>query len=164
MEKIKLIAATIVGVVTLGVSGLGISSASANNRPNYCPTDHDHRSHNVDYYNYYSADRYSRNSRSGLSITISSNNRATNNRANNRSSYDRRANRGGSKVVKRKSFNTRYNARVLLEERIVYGRRSNNLICTLSVRGRDAGYVTNRKLRRIANNNCSRRASIRINA
>lgn len=72
----------------------------------------------------------------------------------------------------RKVFQTRYRARVVLTEEIVRNQRSRNhrsrnrrgprLVCTVEARGPQARYVPKRRLRRIARNNCSRRARVRI--
>lgn len=137
MEKLKLIAATIAGVMTLGLTGVGVTSAAAK-------------------------DGYSKNSRTSVSVTI----RAGDNRNSydRNSNYDRRGYRNSSNIVKKRIINTKYRARIIVEEKIVYGRRNDRLVCTINVRGREAGYVSNRQLRRVANRNCSRRAIVRYNA
>jgi hypothetical protein len=83
--------------------------------------------------------------------------------------YDRRGDRGrhygndrgGSRVVKRRVYDTRYRARIFLVEEVYYSRRGSNVVCTIDVRGPESRRVPRERLRRIANNECSRRARIR---
>ena len=68
--------------------------------------------------------------------------------------------RGG----KRLTFSTRFRATIVLTEDVVRSRRGPQQVCTVSVRGPQARLVPKKRLRRIARNNCSRRAKIRIYA
>ena len=70
--------------------------------------------------------------------------------------------RGDRRVVYRDVFQTRYRARIVLVEEIVHRRRGSRLVCTVEARGPEAGYVSKRRLNRIANRNCSPRARIRV--
>ncbi|NNE42323.1 MAG: hypothetical protein HKN14_15555 [Marinicaulis sp.] len=65
---------------------------------------------------------------------------------------------------KRQVFQTRYRATIVLNENTVRSRRGFQKVCTVNVRGPQARFVPKKRLRRIAINNCSRRASVRINA
>ena len=175
-----------------GLAGLVVMAAvpvaaSALERPDPCYVEHDHRSHQADYYTYYEADRFSRAGpyRSGGSFSITIGSRGADydrGRRNDyrrdhdrRSGYDKRNRRTGyydnsrrsdrgnrSRVVKRDVFRTRYNARIVLTEEVIRGRRGDRLLCTVSVRGREAGYVSRRKVNRVAYRNCSRNARINI--
>lgn len=136
MKNVKFIVATIASVMALGLAGASVSTAAAQNRSN----DNDRRAQNS----------------SNVSVTLRV--------SDNRNNYDRRGYRNSSNIVKKRIIKTRYRARILVEEKIVYGRRNDRLVCTVSVRGREAGYVTNRQLRRAANRTCSPRARIRYNA
>ncbi len=62
------------------------------------------------------------------------------------------------------TFATRYRATILLTENAVRGRRGTQNVCTVSVRGPQSRLVPKQRLRRIAKDNCSRRARIRITA
>ncbi|NNL88879.1 MAG: hypothetical protein HKP25_07390 [Marinicaulis sp.] len=62
----------------------------------------------------------------------------------------------------RKVFNTRYRATIILTESYLSGRRGGRQVCTVTVRGPQARYIPKKKVRRIAKNNCSRWAKIRI--
>lgn len=138
--------------VALGVGVLGAAQASATSRPDYCPRDHDHRSHSPSYYDYYDSDRHYRSKP----------------RRSSRRDYDRRYNRGyddyyrpRSKVVHRQTYQTRYRARIKLVEEIYWTRSGRKqLVCSVLVRGPDAYHVPHRRLRRIANRDCSPRARI----
>ncbi len=67
--------------------------------------------------------------------------------------------RGGKTLT----FNTRYRATIVLTEDTVRGRKRSQNVCTVSVRGPQSRLVPKQSLRQIARNNCSRRASVRIN-
>ena len=165
-------------MVAGGVALATLSAAAAwADRPSACRHDHDHRSHAADYYNYYPADRYSRVGAyrsSGLSLSISFSD----------NDHDRRGYRGDDRgrrdyhdddygrrngyrgrdgrVVNREVYDTRYRARIILTEEIVRTRRGPRLICTIDARGPEARYIPDRRLHKIARNNCSHRAEIRI--
>ncbi len=164
-----------------GVAALGFSVASADDhrdkgrygddydrgRPGRCDVDHDHRSHDARYYDYYPGDRYSRGDyddgrgrdRDGDRWRDRDDDRRWRDRDRDdyRYGYDRR-----SRVVKRRSFDTRYRAQILLVEELFYAGYGQRLVCTVSARGPDARYISHGQLRRIAARNCSRRAEIRI--
>jgi hypothetical protein len=119
-------------------------------RPERCDDDHDHRTHDPRYYDYYPADRYYR--AGGY----------RGDRYDDYGRYDDRYGYGGRRIVKSRVYNTRYHARIhLVEEEIRY-RDHYRRICTLDVRGPDRRYVPHGLVRRIAANECSRRAEIRI--
>lgn len=150
----------------IGIAALGVTGAWA--KPDICRVNHDHRSHAADYYNYYPADNYSRagnyranDRQSGLRISISVGDNDRYDRRDNR--YDRRdRNRNNGRVVNREVFDTRYRARIILTEQVVRTRNGPRLVCTVDARGPQAHRVPNKRLRRIARNNCSHRAQIRI--
>lgn len=73
--------------------------------------------------------------------------------------YDGR--RDGSRVVKRRVYDTRYRARIFVVEEVHYSRRGSRLVCTVDVRGPDSRYVSRNQVRRVANSTCSHRARIR---
>ncbi len=163
-----------------GLAVLAVTPANAFERPDPCYVDHDHRSHYANYYDYYAADRYSRAGpyRSGTSFSItfgsSDFDRRSDRRYRDRGYSDRsyrrtgyydnsRRNRGGSKLIRRQSYNTKFRARINLREDLVYTRRGKRLICTVSVYGPERNYVPTRRLKRIAHRDCSRHARIRIN-
>jgi hypothetical protein len=79
-------------------------------------------------------------------------------------SYDRRGPRNGyhGRIVNREVYDTRYRARIVLTEEIVRTRHGPRLICTVDARGPQARYVPHKRLRKIARNECSRRAEVRI--
>jgi hypothetical protein len=111
-------------------------------RPARCDVDHDHRSHDPRYYDYWPRDRY----------------------------YDGRGGRydhdhygyGRSRVIRRDVFDTRYRARIYLTEEEFYTRGGRYRVCTLEVRGPDRRYVPYGQVRSLANRQCSRRSEIRI--
>lgn len=72
--------------------------------------------------------------------------------------YDGR--RDGSRVVKRRTYDTRYRARIVLIEEVYFSRRGSQRVCTIDVRGPEARYVSRRQLRNVAHE-CSPRARIR---
>jgi hypothetical protein len=135
-------------------------------RPDRCDIDHDHRGHEARYYDYYPADRYYRSGpyRGGASVTIDvgRGGRYYDDYYGGRGRYDDRYDRRGSRVIDRRTFDTRYRARIVLVEEIFYGRGRDRLVCTVSARGPDARYVPYGQLRSIAARHCSRRAEIRI--
>lgn len=73
---------------------------------------------------------------------------------------DRRSD--GRRGVKRQVFQTRFRARIVLTEQRVRTRRGPKRVCTVSARGPQARLVPKKRLRRIARNNCSKRAKIQI--
>lgn len=163
----------------IGAGTLGLATANAAPRPDFCDVDHDHRSHAANYYNHYDHDRYYRAGPyrgSGVSLTIrvgdndrydryDRRDRRYNDRRYNDRRYDGRRNgyRGDrGRIVHREVFNTRHRARIVLTEEVVRTRRGPRLICNIRVRGPEAGYVSNKRLRRIARNQCSSRARVNI--
>ena len=130
----------------IGVGLWAGAPAAAEYRPAYCPQDHDHRAHDASYYDYYPADQYSR--RGGY-------------RDYDRGydGYGRR--RARSQVVFRETFQTQYRARIVLVEEIYWTRSGREqLVCSVVVRGPEAYYVPQRRLRRLARRNCSPRARV----
>mgnify|MGYP001271641884 CR=1 FL=1 len=145
--------------------GLGLAALSAGaawaHKPDPCRINHDHRSHAADYYNYYPGDRYSRSGpyrSSGVTVSISLGDHDNYRRARD----DRSHRQSNSRTLKRRVFNTRYNANIILTEEVVRTRRGPHLICTVDARGPQARYVKNKHLRTVARENCSRRAQVRI--
>lgn len=149
----------------LAFAALGVSAASAH-KPDPCRHDHDHRSHAADYYNYYPSDRYYRAGSyrpSGLSVSISlGDHDYDRGRYDRYDGYGRRNGYRDSRVVNREVYDTRYRARIILTEEVVRTRHGPRLVCTVDARGPDARYVPNKHLRRIARNECSHRAEVRI--
>lgn len=82
--------------------------------------------------------------------------------------YDRydsyRGPHSGSRVVARKSFDTRYRAHIVLIEEMHYRGRHRELTCTVSVRGPQARYVPRGQVRSVAARHCSRGAKLRLYA
>lgn len=163
---------------TLGLAALGVGAANAKPKPAYCDMDHDHRSHNASYYDHYDHDRYYRAGpyrNSGVSFSIRVGDRYDRydrrgrydryDRYDRRGRYDRRRDgyRGDrTRVVNREVYNTRYRARIVLIEEVVRTRRGPRLVCTVKARGPEARYVSDRRMHRIANRDCSRRARINV--
>lgn len=146
----------------LGLGIYGFSQASAEYRPDYCAIDHDHRSHNASYYNYYDKDKYYRaGSYRGSSDRYDD---GYNRRGRYDDGYDRRGRhqrRARSRVVHRQTYRTQYRARITLVEEIYWTRSGREqLVCSIVVKGREAHHVPQRRLRRIANQGCSRRARV----
>jgi hypothetical protein len=135
-------------VLVMGAGAYGFAQAGASDQPNYCAIDHDHRSHNTSYYDYYPKDNYYR------AGPYRSSSRGHH---NNGHGY----NRPRSRVVHRETYGTRYDARITLVEEVYWtrsGRRQ--LVCSVTVRGHDAYNVPQRRLERIAHRDCSPRARI----
>lgn len=175
----KFIKTLIAGAIAAATLSAG--AAWASHKPDPCRVDHDHRSHAADYYNYYPSDRYSRAGayrQSGVTFSISFGDddydrRDRRHRSDDRhrhhrnDRYDDRGPRNGYKgqrgrTVNREVFDTRYRARIILTEQIVRTRHGQRLLCTVDARGPQARYVPNKRLRKVARRNCSRRAEIRI--
>lgn len=177
----------IVVAAAIGLSAIGVGAGSAyaaddgqrgryeeSRRPERCNDDHDHRAHDANYYDYYDQDRYSRagayrGSGASVSVTIGGGYGDRNDRYDRYDDrYDRGdrydGRRGGSQVVRRESFDTRYRARIQLVEEVVYRRGDRDLVCTVSVNGPDARYIRDRDLRRVAYRYCSPRAQVRVYA
>lgn len=150
------------------VLALGLTAASADHndryKPAYCDIDHDHRSHDANYYDYYAHDRYYRAGPyrgSGVSFSV----RFGDGYYNDRRNYDGRRHgyRGRSgRIVNKQTYPTRYRARIVLIEEIKHRRRGPRLVCTVEARGPEAHYVPTRRLHRIANRECSPRARVRV--
>lgn len=94
-------------------------------------------------------------------VTKVESNRAQTNWRNPR---NQRANqrRGYSRIINRQVFDTRYRARIVLTEQRLRTRRGARLVCTVDAKGPQARLVSKKRMRRIARNNCSRRAKINI--
>lgn len=153
--------------VGFAVLAFGVTAASADDRgrgggydrdgrgPDRCDDDHDHRSHDPRYYEYHPADRYSR---AGDYRGGRYDDRYDRGRYDDRYGYGY----GGRRIVKNRVYDTRYRARIhLIEEEFRY-RDGYRRVCTVEVRGPDRRYVPYGQARRIAANECSRRAEIRI--
>ncbi|MEQ1931952.1 MAG: hypothetical protein ABL957_15675 [Parvularculaceae bacterium] len=130
-------------------------------QPNRCDSDHDHRGHEPRYYDYYPADRYSR----AGDYRRDGDRYDDRGRYDDRSSggrYDDRYGYGGRRVLKSRTYDTRYRARIYLTEEEFNSRNGYRRVCTLEVRGPDRRYVSHGQLRSIASRECSRRAEIRV--
>lgn len=169
--------AFIAGVMAIGA--IGVTAASADQRhkkPVICDVDHDHRGHHADYYDYYPHDRYYRagpyrDSGFSFSITLGDDRYDRHDRRNRYDRYDRRHRYNGrrngyrgndARRVNREVFETRYRARIVLTEDVIHTRRGPRLVCNVTARGPEARYVSDRRMRRIADRNCSRRARINV--
>ena len=66
-----------------------------------------------------------------------------------------------SRVVHRKTYPTRYDARVFLVEEIYYTRSGREqLVCSVGTKGYERDYISRKSLKRIAKRNCSRYSRI----
>jgi hypothetical protein len=164
--------AAVTGLIALGATA-AYAGPDRSYRPDRCTIDHDHRSHASNYYNYYPADRYFRTGQyngTGFSLSISVGDNGYDRRSGygryNRNDHGRRNGYRGrdGRVVNREVFDTRYRARIILVEEAVRTRNGPRLVCTVKARGPEAGYVSERRMRRIANRNCSSRARIQVYA
>ena len=142
------------------------SQAAADYRPAYCPTDHDHRAHDANYYDYYDADRYYRagNYRSDYRRDYRRDRRyyRDGRRYRDRGYRGRRNYRSRSEVVFRRNIDLRrYRAHVTVVEEN-YWTRSGRVqrVCSVVPKGPDAYHVPQRRLSKIARRNCSRYARI----
>lgn len=135
-------------------------------RPDRCSVDHDHRTHQRDYYSYYPKDRYY-NDDPEFSVSLNFGNRGYYDRGGryyDKPYYDRRGYRDGGRVIRRDRYNLRrYRADAILIEEVFGGRRG-HIVCTVTARGPDARYVSHGELRSIAARKCSRRSQIRVYA
>lgn len=154
-------------VLFASAAAFGGAQAAAEYRPDCCDVDHDHRSHNASYYDYYDADNYYRAGpyRGAASYKGQArrghNDRRYNDRRYNSRDYDSYDYKPRSRVVNRRTYRTRYNARIVLVEEIYYTKSGREqLVCSVLAKGRDAYYVPRRQLKRIANRGCSRYARI----
>ncbi len=145
-----------------GLLALGISAAmAADHRPERSDRNSDHSSraaNNEDR----DRNRPGANRDSSFSLSISfGNDRYDRYGSNDRGRRNGYRGRNG-RIVKRKVFQTRYRARIVLTEEAVRTRRGPSLVCTVSVNGPQAHHVPRRRLQNIAARNCSRRARVRI--
>ncbi|MEL7018117.1 MAG: hypothetical protein AAGL18_05245 [Pseudomonadota bacterium] len=155
--------------LTGGLAGLAVmaatpASANAYDKQVSKYEKSDHRAHHNQRKDRFTKDRFHRADpyrRNGVRISVNTRDRYNrDNRFDNR--YDNRRRGSDSKVIKRERFRTRYNARIVLTEEVIFGRRGNRLVCTVAVRGPEADCISRRRLNRIANNYCSRDARVRI--
>ena len=157
----------------LGLAALGVTAANAK-KPDFCDHDHDHRSHHADYYDYYPHDRYYRagpyrDSSFGFSVHFGD--RGHYSRYDRYDRYDHRrryhSRRNGyrgrhARLINKEVFDTRFRARIVLTEEVVHTRRGPRLVCNVKARGPEARYVSHRRMNRIADRYCSRRARINV--
>lgn len=145
----KIMTALVVGVLSFGA--IGVTGASANHRDQ--PADLRHYDGSYD-------------TRDGASLLYVSSRYA---RGDDR--YARRDHRYGrrngyrgrdGRILFREVYNTRYRARIVLVEEVVRTRRGPRFVCTVSVRGPQARFVSERRMHRIARRDCSPRARIRV--
>ncbi|MEO1152017.1 MAG: hypothetical protein AAFW83_13665 [Pseudomonadota bacterium] len=167
--------------LTGGLAGLAVmaatpASANAYDKSISSYEKSDKRFHKNQHNDRFAKDRFHRADpyrRNGVKISVNTRDRYNradrfdnryDNRRNDRRTghYDNRRRGADSKVIKRERFGTRYNARIVLTEKVFYGRRGNRLVCTVAVRGPEADCISRRRLNRIANNHCSRDARVRI--
>lgn len=165
-------------LIGFGIAAFGVTAVSADDgrrgrdyddggryessRPARCDIDHDHRSHDPRYYDYYPEDRYSRaGPYRGAGYD---GDRRYDDGYGRGDGYRDGYGRGGSRVIRRQVFDTRYRARIFLVEEEFFGGRGGygRRVCTLDVRGPDQRYVPYGYVRSLANRACSRRSEIRI--
>ncbi len=112
-----------------------------------------------------------RDSAVSFSITVGDDRYHRHSRYDRYDRYDRRhryyGRRNGyrgyeARRVNREVFNTRYRARIVLTEDIIRTRRGPRLVCNVTARGPEARYVSERRMWRVANRHCSRRARINV--
>ncbi len=178
------------GITSLFV--LAVAPASALDKPGLCKYDHDHRSHAANYYDYYKKDRFFRAGpfRGTLAVAFNGGkyygkdtrykrtgyynnrgykgnrydrNRYSKNRDHKANHHKRKHHASGSKLIKRDIFHTRFDAKIVLKEELFYGDYGKKLICTVKAKGYEAEYVPYRRLKRVADKNCSYRAKVKIN-
>lgn len=177
MKTLKIILAVFAlgagAAVSAPASAGGGFSVRFDSRPAFCHDDHDHRSHDANYYDYYPADRFSRaGNYDGKRYDDRryddrryDDGRYDDRRYDDRRSGDRRYGDSygrGDRVTQRHEFPTRYKARIVLVEKLVWNGRFDDCICTVTAYGQDAGYISQRELRSVARNYCSPRARILI--
>jgi len=170
MNKIIKTAISLLLGVGIYMSAQAAAGEYRDYRPDRCTIDHDHRSHSSNYYNYYPKDKYYRAGpyRDTRNSYDSYDRGGHYDRGRNRGRYDRGYGRGNygrrqarSRVVFRETYGTNWNARIVLVEEIYWTRSGREqLVCTVVVKGREAHHVPNRRLRRIANRDCSRNARV----
>lgn len=142
----------------LGISLFAGAQASASYQPDYCRSDHDHRSHDANYYDYYDKDEYHR-------AGAYRGDRSYRRRQGYDRGYDRgyRRHRPHSRVVFRREFPTRYDAYVVIVEEIYYTRSGREqLVCSAVAKGYDRRYISHKRMRRLARRHCSNRARIQF--
>lgn len=78
--------------------------------------------------------------------------------------HDRRHRYRGhdARRVNREVFETRHRARIVLTEDVIRTRRGPRFVCNVTARGPEARYVSERRMRRIADRYCSHRARVNI--
>lgn len=145
------------------VFALGFTAASAKHRSDACDYDRHHRGQHAECYDRHYADkRYRADRRSGVSFSVQL---GDNGYLRVSDGYHRNHRRGyRGRLVNREVYDTRYRARIVLTEEVVRTRRGPRLVCTVAARGPEAGYVSKRRLKRIARRDCSHRARVRIYA
>ena len=164
---------TFIKPIAAGLAGLmvfGFSAASANSKSDHRADNNDRRSQAVNTNSGVKKDRNNRaNSQksSGVSLSIrvsTGNNNAYRQRANtSHRAYYGQNNKYRSRIIRQETYSTKYRARILLTEEVRRGRKGKNrLVCTVSARGPEQGYVSKRRLNRIADRDCSRRARINV--
>ncbi|MEM9705639.1 MAG: hypothetical protein AAF850_06125 [Pseudomonadota bacterium] len=71
---------------------------------------------------------------------------------------------GDRRVIYRDVVPTRFRARIHVREEVVFRRRGPVRVCTVSLRGAERRFISDRRLRRVARNHCSPRARLRVRA
>lgn len=151
-------------------SPVGIAAANAEHResewrggrPAYCSLDHDHRSHDRNYYDYYDKDRYYRASPNYYSSRYAGGyNGRYDRRDGDRYGYYDNDGYDGRIVARRTHRIPGLRATAYVTEREFHTYRGHQRICTISVDGPDARYVDRRDLRWVASTHCSGYAEVR---
>ena len=108
------------------------------------------------------SDRDDRSDRNATSFSYQVNDENRRNTRKTRRSWRQDNYVNPDQVVNRRTYFTQYEARIVLTESLVRTRIGPGLVCTVEARGPEADYISKRRLRRLANNDCSRRSRIRI--
>jgi len=70
---------------------------------------------------------------------------------------------GGAKLLKKDVYRTKFHAKIIAKEQLVYNKRGAYKLCNVTARGPESGYVPYRRLKKISRNYCSYDAKITIN-
>lgn len=154
--------------IALSLSSLGVSAARAEHRenewsadrPDYCSLDHDHRSHDRNYYDYYDKDRYYRASPNYYSSSRYDSGRYDR-RYGDRYGYYNDDGYDGRVVSRRTHRIPGLRATAYVTEREFHSYRGHQRVCTISLDGPDAHYVNRRDLKWVASTHCSSYAKVR---
>ncbi len=148
----------------LGVAAMSVTAAHAK-KPADSEKGRDHRSHHAEHYDDYDYNYDRRHRDSGVRFSVTFGDDRYYDRYDRRNRYYGRRNgyRGPrARIVNREVYDTRFRARIVLVEEVIRTRRGPRLVCTVTARGPEARYVSERRMYRIANRGCSRRARINV--